>query len=357
MELPMQVRIDLMEAGLSSRHVAHTKATPVRELNRLIHGSVISLSILVLVGRFLVRSASADAHVAGEPSPMCHSSMSADLDDDGDVDLDDLATFGACLTGPAMPYGAESLPPDCPLIADFEGVIRADFNRDGDVDHSDFACLQGEYTGPRSCEGTPTSCGEATCIDCNALPNVSAASCRGTSCVIDQCDPGFAECDGSVGNGCERLLGGHSNSSPGENLGAYSGDNNDGFPICAAQSCALVQTRIGTNGRWFHMRALEASDCCAYVAATFELVVPEGVDFDLHVSQACRCVRWDHVASNWVDGCSGTNGPGQTEHIVAWCDDDCGGADDSFDAIVEVRYAGGLTCEEWRLNVSRRDCY
>jgi hypothetical protein len=58
-----------------------------------------------------------------------------------------------------------------------------------------------------------------------------------------------------------------------------------------------------------------------------------------------------------MNGCSATNDAGESEFIVAWCDDDCGGADDSFDAIVEVRYAGGLTCEEWRLNVSRRDCY
>jgi len=52
-----------------------------------------------------------------------------DLDRDGDVDGADLARFGVCFSGPAIPQTN----PDC-LIADFDG--------DKDVDQSDFGLLQ-----------------------------------------------------------------------------------------------------------------------------------------------------------------------------------------------------------------------
>ncbi|MFH0980506.1 MAG: hypothetical protein V2A79_03080 [Planctomycetota bacterium] len=55
--------------------------------------------------------------------------LTGDFDEDGDVDLTDYATFGACLTGPAY-------------------SPTADLDADGDVDLDDFAAWQPCLTGP-----------------------------------------------------------------------------------------------------------------------------------------------------------------------------------------------------------------
>jgi kumamolisin len=59
--------------------------------------------------------------------------VAADLNHDCDVDLDDLATFQACLSGPGVPYSG-----DC---------AKADFDQDGDVDQDDFGVFQRCYSG------------------------------------------------------------------------------------------------------------------------------------------------------------------------------------------------------------------
>ncbi|MCP4590387.1 MAG: hypothetical protein GY842_06570 [bacterium] len=60
-----------------------------------------------------------------------------DLDDDGDVDLDDHAVFVDCLAGPAI----TTPPGDCTAL-EFD---RADLDRDSDVDLKDFGLFQGYY--------------------------------------------------------------------------------------------------------------------------------------------------------------------------------------------------------------------
>ena len=56
-----------------------------------------------------------------------------DFDRDGDIDADDMKTFAACASGPAIPYAG-----DCG---------KADFDKDGDVDQSDFGVLQRCFSG------------------------------------------------------------------------------------------------------------------------------------------------------------------------------------------------------------------
>ena len=62
-----------------------------------------------------------------------------DLDDDGDVDLNDFATFAICYGGATV----TTPPPSCPQD-DFEG---SDFDDDGDVDLTDFATFALNFTG------------------------------------------------------------------------------------------------------------------------------------------------------------------------------------------------------------------
>jgi len=72
----------------------------------------------------------------------------ADFDADNDVDLKDLERFLACVTGPAIPYNPDALPPGCLMPSDANGRIAADFDKDGDVDQSDFGIFQRCFSGP-----------------------------------------------------------------------------------------------------------------------------------------------------------------------------------------------------------------
>ncbi len=67
------------------------------------------------------------------PLPALIVARKADLDFDGDVDVDDHAIFVGCLLGPGVPPGD----PDC---------VATDFDVDKDVDLNDFARLQFEFT-------------------------------------------------------------------------------------------------------------------------------------------------------------------------------------------------------------------
>lgn len=77
----------------------------------------------------------------------CATSLPPDLDCDGDADSNDLAIFEACATGPAIPYDPQVLPPNCTLIPDGTGRIRADLDGDRDVDQSDFGIFQRCHSG------------------------------------------------------------------------------------------------------------------------------------------------------------------------------------------------------------------
>lgn len=51
----------------------------------------------------------------------------------------------------------------------------------------------------------PKSCGSCN-VDCSKLANVASASCGAQGCGDIVCAPGFADCDGVAGNGCERSI-------------------------------------------------------------------------------------------------------------------------------------------------------
>ena len=66
--------------------------------------------------------------------PVCTAFAPADFNQDCVVDATDFAIFQACVSGPAILYGA-----DC---------AKADFDHDGDVDQTDFGVFQRCYSGP-----------------------------------------------------------------------------------------------------------------------------------------------------------------------------------------------------------------
>jgi hypothetical protein len=177
-----------------------------------------------------------------------------------------------------------------------------------------------------------------------SLPNANE-SCATGACQVTTCASGFANCDSNQANGCELPLSGSTNTAPGEFLGSFAADSASGF-LCSGDGCSFVVSRSGTRGRFFQVEAREESNCAAYVGLRFELQVPAGVDYDLFVSGSCLCDR---------AGCRSEAGTGQTEQLVAWCNDD-GGSDDTFTANVEVRYFSGASCVPWTLNVYAGGC-
>jgi hypothetical protein len=82
----------------------------------------------------------------GQLQLLIHVSTRTDLDRDGDVDLDDVALFELCRSGPALPVTAN--------------CEQADFDLDGDGDQTDFGMLQRCYGGA----GIPPS------PECEAVP-------------------------------------------------------------------------------------------------------------------------------------------------------------------------------------------
>jgi hypothetical protein len=65
-----------------------------------------------------------------------------DLEQDGDVDVNDVGVFADCATGPHVLYDIQNLPAACTLSPDEEDLLPADFDADGDVDQADFSVLQ-----------------------------------------------------------------------------------------------------------------------------------------------------------------------------------------------------------------------
>ncbi len=90
------------------------------------------------------------------------------------------------------------------------------------------ACFAGrgncDMNATNGCE-TDTNNSLQNCGACNFLCNTpnGIPLCQAGMCTVNQCQPGFGNCDGQMQNGCEVLL----NSNPGcgsSNLGSLSGD-------------------------------------------------------------------------------------------------------------------------------------
>ena len=213
-------------------------------------------------------------------------------------------------------------------------------------DHRYASCDGDPATGCEQSLTTLEHCGECD-IECSR-PQAEVSCATGT-CTTVGCELGYADCDGDTATGCETHIAPFTNTcDEAEDLG-----NTCGNTICSSwcltgTSWSTHTTVTGRGGHWFRLRVQDrCNHCTGEITARFSLGVPSGVDYDLHVYEAC--------GSHWA---SSTEGPGNDERVRVsrsanrW-------QDDSFDVWVEVRYVGGTSCEDWVLIVDGRgggDC-
>jgi hypothetical protein len=87
----------------------------------------------------------------------------------------------------------------------------------GSVGDDDATAGEGDDDGPPACAAPEVACGQIctdvasdpnNCGDCGVscvIPEAGAA-CSAGMCALGACDPGFADCDGDLGNGCEHTI-------------------------------------------------------------------------------------------------------------------------------------------------------
>ena len=102
-------------------------------------------------------------------------------------------------------------------------------------------CGGGSATDCETDITTTQNCGR--CANACAIPNASAR-CGANGCALDACNPGFANCDGNLANGCEVNL-----AQSATNCGAC----NNACPSRpnAAVECAAGQCRLGACSQGF----------------------------------------------------------------------------------------------------------
>jgi hypothetical protein len=65
-------------------------------------------------------------------------------------------------------------------------------------------------------QNDPANCGGCG-IACPQFPNTTMGSCMGSMCTLGPCSPGYADCDGMTGTGCEVFIAGDPNNCGGCN--------------------------------------------------------------------------------------------------------------------------------------------
>ena len=236
-----------------------------------------------------------------------------------------------------------------------------------------YAC-QSPYddcTASAGCETNLTStdahCGACN-NNCDTKPNVLAAHCADSGCIVDDCATGWADCANAGADGCEKQINGTTGtciSSPTAlcQYGAAGCDNT----ICGDENNDYTRTASGFGSAWFYIYVDECvSSLVSYpdLGVTFDLVVPPGVNYNLYVywdMSWCNCNFLGGSCdrcNNATDACNGgvdmssTGGTGVDETITkTWSDSSSN--DDKTRFWVEVRYISGESCTPWQLTAQR----
>jgi hypothetical protein len=154
------------------------------------------------------------------------------------------------------------------------------------------------------------------------------------------CARGYADCDGLLGNGCERHLDNDAGACGDNPLGTVEGDNSSGM-WCSGH-CVPHSTLTGWGEKWYQINVQEASSCCADVTLGVTLDVPADVDYDVEVYTPCGTLQ--------TVGAAGGLGQDERIHYVR-TDGNCLAGNDGFTAQVRVVYFRGVGCGDWSLRL------
>ena len=174
---------------------------------------------------------------------------------------------------------------------------------------------------------------ENNCSMCGhvcSLPHANAY-CSGGTCRVASCEQGYADCDSEDDNGCEvNLDDGGGTCEEATNLGSMCGD----------MGCRSGPSANGRGEAWYKVE-LQECDTNPFMVHDLhlrvELLVPSSVDYDLYLYEPCG-----HLIGQ------SSGGMGQMETVTATVDDSVAW-DNTTEFYIEVRYAGGSSCQNWTL--------
>lgn len=166
--------------------------------------------------------------------------------------------------------------------------------------------------------------------DCS-IPN-AFSTCQANSCVINNCNYGWANCDGDDGNGCEtHLKNGVNCASPDLELPPMSGDGNDPNNFSYSNK-GEMDFRILFNETIPDF--LLAYDLNVH----FSLTPPASTNYDLYIyDDNCNLIA-SSTTTNLVDYVD-----------IHWNDNL--GSDDSRYFRVQVKFNSGESCNDWQLQI------
>lgn len=233
---------------------------------------------------------------------------------------------GQCLGGQCQVTGCAP--------ADAWGNCDADNGDPGDV----FGCEAHLKTDVKNCGSCGTDCFQQ-------LGDTANPACGNGACGVASCLPGRANCDNQASNGCEVDLRSSSCGSA-TDVGSAPGDSQCGVFCTVTTNKSTFYSGSGRGSRFFKARVVDKIGVCSEdLKHEIALDVPSGADYDLYVYYEC---------GGSVIASSAQAGVGVDETVTLVRTDGTT-ADRSANYLVEVRWRGGSTCNEWNIAFRGRD--
>jgi hypothetical protein len=135
-------------------------------------------------------------------------------------------------------------------------------------------------------------------------------------------------------------------------VGAFGGS-----PQCRANIVSICETTdwvqwssfTGTGSVWFRATAIDDSFCHSRIEHLVSLLVPTGLDYDLHVYPYNSPVAQDAAITEGEDG--------ELRTVTISTQDDVGIMyDDSYTYYIYVEYRSGASCQPWKLDIQGHQC-
>jgi len=207
-------------------------------------------------------------------------------------------------------------------------------NGDCVIDNCDSGWGNCDGTHGNGCETNLNSsllhCGN--CDNPCDFPHASE-SCQNGQCIFGACEAGWVNCNGFELDGCEVFLGHTTTCNNAEYIGTVCGDERKGT-FCTSTNCQPGPSRIQRGSKWYKIFIDQCYSCSTFgdMAIWVRLQSPPNADYDLYLYTTCGP---NPVASS-------TSGSSMDQTTFSW---DNG----SRWIYIEVRYYNGNGCGNWNL--------